>query len=564
MQKELKLLLIEDDEDDYILLKTMLSDYSPGTRLELVTSYEEGHRAILDCRHDLVLLDYRLGERTGLELLQDVSDAGCEVPIIILTGQGRYEIDVEAMRAGAADYLVKGQITPDLLERSIRYAIERKQAEAELRRYRDHLKQVVEDLEERTKELARANEALRVDEMRLEVLVELSQMRDVSLKQVSDFVVEQQVRLTGSEVGWLGFVNADEDSFVIHAGSMSARHHCEELPACYAVEEAGIWTDTIRRGAPIIANGADVPEPIEVCPHNRQHLTRFMSVPVLEGEKVVGVALVGNKETDYDQSDVRQLTLLMDGIWRLVQRERSHEALHESENLAAMGRALSSVAHEMRIPLVAIGGFSSMVFKHLAEKDPNRRKLEIIVKETRRLECMVREMLDFSRPLELDRTEDDINRLIEDSLLIVESSARERNIGIQTEVDADLPHVSIDSMRMKQVIINLALNAIQASPAGETIRLRARLRRGNLLIDVTDCGCGIPLPKRQEIFAPFVSSKKEGTGLGLPIVKKIVDAHGGRVQVLDNSGGGITFRVIIPCNESGSSCIWGGGNATER
>ena len=129
-----KVLLVDDDEDDYILTRDWLSEIQ-GARvsLEWVASYDAAMDAIAHNQHDVYLLDYRLGERNGLELLREAVASGCSSPIILLTGQGDHEIDVEAMKAGAADYLEKSQLGAPMLERSIRYAIERKRAEQKIR-----------------------------------------------------------------------------------------------------------------------------------------------------------------------------------------------------------------------------------------------------------------------------------------------------------------------------------------------------------------------------------------------------------------------------------------------
>jgi PAS domain S-box-containing protein len=151
----LTVLIVEDDEDDFISLKSLFSQISPTKfRLEWTDTYEAGLEGICRAEHDVCLLDYRLGARSGLELLREAAQRGCVMPIILLSGQGGYDIDVKAMEAGASDYLVKGQITADLLERSIRYSILQKHTDIELRRYRDHLEEVIL---ERTLELQQAN-----------------------------------------------------------------------------------------------------------------------------------------------------------------------------------------------------------------------------------------------------------------------------------------------------------------------------------------------------------------------------------------------------------------------
>lgn len=124
----IRVLLVDDDEDDYILTRDWFSEFQvAGCELHWVDNFQAGLDAIAQNQHDIYLLDYRLGERNGLELLREVIENGCTAPIILLTGKGDREIDIEAMKAGAADYLEKSQLTAPLLERSIRYAIERQQ-----------------------------------------------------------------------------------------------------------------------------------------------------------------------------------------------------------------------------------------------------------------------------------------------------------------------------------------------------------------------------------------------------------------------------------------------------
>ena len=157
--QSLRVLLVEDDEDDYVLTRDLLAEV-PGYRfdLEWASTYETGRTALLQDRHDIYLLDYRLGEHDGLELLGEAVARSCKGPVILLTGQGEREIDIEAMKAGASDYLIKGQIDAALLERSIRYAIERKRSQDSLR----HMHAVLEErVRERTAELERLYKELK-------------------------------------------------------------------------------------------------------------------------------------------------------------------------------------------------------------------------------------------------------------------------------------------------------------------------------------------------------------------------------------------------------------------
>jgi PAS domain S-box-containing protein len=157
----LRILLIEDDEGDYVLVRELLSEIKfANFSLDWAQTYQEGFKELCRADHDAYLLDYRLGARNGLELIREALGAGCDKPIIFLTGQGGHSVDMGAMQSGAADYLVKAQLTSDMLERSIRYSIARKDAERELKNYRNHLEDLVK---ERTEQLLAANEKLRVE-----------------------------------------------------------------------------------------------------------------------------------------------------------------------------------------------------------------------------------------------------------------------------------------------------------------------------------------------------------------------------------------------------------------
>ncbi len=538
--RELKVLLIEDEENDYIWVRDMLSDItSVRFRLDWVSTYEEAVAELCRFHHDVSLLDYRLGMRNGLELLREVMERGCNVPIILLTGQGDYGVDIEAMKAGAADYLVKNQINADLLERSIRYSIRGKQMEEGLRREIAERKQV--------------ERQLRLNEARLEALQDLSQMTEASIKKIADFAVEQQVQLTGSEIGWLGFVNGEEAVLTVQAWSKTVMEQCviterciaENIPFHSSVDTGGIWASPLRNRTPLILNDYSRFDPHKKgYPEGHIPLSRLMVVPIFDGKRIVMLAAVANKKEDYDTSDIRQVTLLMDGMWKLVQRERAEKKLRETESLAAIGRALSGVAHDMKTPLIAIGGFTGLVQRDLPENDPKHARLDIVMKETRRLESMVKDMLDFSRPLELHRFEEDIAGIVDECIELTKRLAEEKKVTVQKTISVN--SVSLDPIRMKQALINLITNAVHASPDGETVTVSCFEEKENFKLDVIDHGPGIPHEKRDKVFLPFFTTKKEGTGLGLAIVKKIVEAHRGSLLILDNPDRGLTLRIVVP------------------
>ncbi len=231
----------------------------------------------------------------------------------------------------------------------------------------------------------------------------------------------------------------------------------------------------------------------------------------------------------------------------LVEKERKkHRALVRTGSLAAVGKEVSEIAHDMKTPLMAIGGLANQVSKKLGQSDPNQKKLGIVIQETARLESMVREMLDFGKPLQLQPSKIDFNELVLESIKVAQPMAKKNGVELETDLETSLPSVLLDPPRVKQVILNLMTNAVQASPTGEHVVVRSRMEDPWVILEVVDCGCGITKEHHESIFHPFFSTKDEGTGLGLGIVKKIVESHGGNISFYPNPEKGVTFIVRLP------------------
>lgn len=156
------------------------------------------------------------------------------------------------------------------------------------------------------------------------------------------------------------------------------------------------------------------------------------------------------------------------------------------------------------------------------------------------------EMLDFSRPLELHASIENINELLGQCIEITHEVAQKKQVTVRIDPQPTSSFISIDAVRMKQAFINLLTNEIEASPEGETVTVSSHRKGRELIVDVGDHGCGISHDKRRKIFSPLFTTKNGWTGLGLPITKKIVEAHQGRLEVFDNTEKGVTFRVVIP------------------
>jgi len=164
----------------------------------------------------------------------------------------------------------------------------------------------------------------------------------------------------------------------------------------------------------------------------------------------------------------------------------------------------------------------------------------------RHMENLLRQMLDYSRPLELQQRPLALPRLVEEVFTLTSPAAQERRVRLVPELPAEDGPLSGDAGRLKQVLINLIDNAVQASPQGGEVKLIAKREKDALVLQVSDQGAGIPEPEREKIFFPFFTTKSGGTGLGLAITRKIVLAHQGSISVESQPGQGTVFRVTLP------------------
>lgn len=182
----------------------------------------------------------------------------------------------------------------------------------------------------------RTEKNLRLDESRLEALLQLNQIAAATFQEITNFALEEAVRLTESKIGYLAFVNAEETELTMHAWSKTALDQCQvaDKPIVYQVAEVGLWGEAVRQRKPVITNDYAAPNPAKKgCPVGHLHVTRHMNVPVFDGGRIVLVAGVGNKNEPYSESDIRQLTLLMQGMWQIIQRRRADEEVRRARDL---------------------------------------------------------------------------------------------------------------------------------------------------------------------------------------------------------------------------------------
>jgi two-component system sensor histidine kinase HydH len=290
----------------------------------------------------------------------------------------------------------------------------------------------------------------------------------------------------------------------------------------------------------------------------------FATVPLISQDRVVGVIIVDNlyNKREITDEDLRRLELFANQAGLAIENAKVYSDLEyanrsltelqdrliQSEKLAALGEMAASIAHEIRNPLVSIGGFARRLDSKLDASNPEKRYSRIIVKEVSRLEKVLQEVLAFSRSAEPVFQECSITDVLLEGLEVLEDGFADCGIQVIREFQEEIPKIHGDANQIKQVFINLFSNAQQAMSQGGTLWVKCESREadGNVVVSVQDTGGGISEDVITNIFNPFFTTKHTGTGLGLAITHRVVEMHGGDIQVKNRPGHGVTFIVTLP------------------
>jgi len=285
-----------------------------------------------------------------------------------------------------------------------------------------------------------------------------------------------------------------------------------------------------------------------------------LAAPLIRGRDVLGAVVVFEKrhrrafttaEVDRVVAMTNQLAVAVENARLYGDLRRSYADLARTqkllvlrERLAALGELSAVVAHEVRNPLAAIFNSLGSLQRMLQPEGEAKLLLEVIHEEADRLNRTVGDLLDFARPAEPDMRPESLERIAEDTLAVALS--REAP-GVVVERDyAGVPPVPVDARQVRQAILNLVMNAVQAMPRGGRLSVRSRIDGAFARIEVADTGPGVPAEIRQKIFEPFFTTKATGTGLGLAVVRRIAEGHGGTVEVGDAPAGGAAFVLRFP------------------
>jgi PAS domain S-box-containing protein len=504
MKETLKVLHVEDQERDVALIARHLSRAGYQLVSDRVETPEAMKTALEAREWDVILCDYSMPHFNALQALALMKEIKRDIPFIIISGTIGEAAAVEAMRAGAHDYLMK-----DSLAR-LAPAIERERTEAANRRAR---RQAEEQLRLQSAAVQAAANAILITDRNGKIL-----WTNPAFTQTTGYSFDE-VR--------------GKNPRLLKSGKQERAFYQD------------MW-DTILRGQvwhnTIINRRKD-------GTFNFEDLT----ITPIRDEGGAITHFVGIKQ------DITQLAQALEDL----QKKRDELAamtqqLWQASKLATMGELAASVAHELNNPLATVGLRTENLLMMLPDDSDQRKPLEIIAQEVDRMASLVNNLLQFSRRSHRQVSTVDVREEIANSIEFVHYHLRTRKIEVVPEFADPVPTIQADRQQLRQLFLNLLTNASDAMPNGGKLTVRVAPDGSSetaVAIEFADTGEGIAPENLEKIWDPFFTTKPEGkgTGLGLAICRRIVEEHGGTIEITSQPGSGTTVRMILPATGNGHS-----------
>jgi len=411
---------------------------------------------------------------------------------------------------------------------------------------------------------------------RLECLNRILQFQANSVQTLLDYSLSETIRITGSKVGYIYYYSEEKQEFTLNSWSKEVMNECRVAnPASlYHLEKTGIWGEVVRQRQAIIVNDFDQQNPLKKgYPQGHIPLKRFLTVPVFQDQNIVAVVGVANKEQAYDDTDVLQLSLLMDAVWKIADRRVAAEEklqleaqFRQVQKLESIGRLAGGVAHDFNNMLCIILGYGEGLKRGLPLGSRLYKDAHEIVEAAKRSAALTRQLLAFSRRQAMQSKVLDLNVLLGD----VEKMLRRligEDIVLEMNFAETIAPVLADPGQIEQVIMNLAVNARDAMPQGgrlvfetENVDLDEAYAMAHqgvvpgryVRLAVTDTGYGMTPDVLSHVFEPFFTTKGagQGTGLGLATVYGIVKQSGGNIWIYSEQGKGTSVKVYLPVSSN--------------
>ncbi|HPQ68706.1 MAG TPA: DUF3365 domain-containing protein [bacterium] len=450
-------------------------------------------------------------------------------------------------------------------------------------KFNEHQSGLERQVQERTLELAESNEelasevqerkqaeqTLRLNERRLEAMLHLTQMFNCTRREIIDFVLTEIVKLTKSEMGYIILLGEVEN--IESVGVWTIREtDTQAVKPLHEVNDHPLLKKLVREATPYAGNGnhGDAGHLFGELLTGSVNVTRHINIPMMQEGKVVALVGVANKQTAYDEGDVRQLTILFGSMWRLFmekaaleEKEKLTRQLQDARKMEAIGRLAGGVAHDFNNILTGISGYAELLLAQIRDQDINQAAGEI-KNAAQRAAKLTQQLLAFSRQQVISPQVVDLNHVIEQALPQLRRSSRD-DVEIVFLPQERTFDTVIDPEQFNQIMQNLLVNANEAMPRGGRVTIEtkrtyldksfcrkyATVSEGDYIeVSVRDTGQGIAAQKLDKIFEPFFTTKEfgKGSGLGLATVYGIVEQNRGAIEVESNPDEGTEFRLYLP------------------
>jgi len=438
----------------------------------------------------------------------------------------------------------------------------------ELRQTNDELLTAKVRAEENEKRIIFQNHEIELNNNRLESLLKISQYQTNSVQELLDFALHEAIKLTNSKIGYIYFYNEENKQFSLNTWSKDVMKECAVMhpQTIYDLDNTGCWGEAVRQRKPFIINDYQKENTHKKgTPQGHVKLEKFLTIPVFIDSKIVAVAGVANKSQDYDNADIRQLSLLMDSVWKISERiilikdlTIAKEKAEESDRLKSA--FLHNMSHEIRTPMNSIMGFAEILPKYINDKEKTEKFISIINQSCTDLLVIIDDILDVAKIeaglLKINNERVNILEVLNELELIYNQQKKKlgkQNILLSLSIPDWIAELNItsDKSRLAQIFNNLLNNALKFTMQGKVEFGISRVTENQVEFFVSDTGIGIPESKYEKIFDRFMQVQNDvklvsaGNGLGLTISKALVNLLGGNIWLQSEVGIGSIFYFTI-------------------
>lgn len=467
-----RILIVDDDNDDFLIISDYIKNI-PGYnfKIDWCYNYKSALEHISRKDYDIYLVDYRLGAKTGIDLIEEASNNNNDAPIILLTGRGHKELDIAAIKAGATDYLVKPQLNSEILERSIRYSLER----------------------------AESMRALRENEKKYRTIFQKS---------------KDAVFITDKNLCFIDY-NIATIELLGYSG--------EELKTM-CLPELVINKSKKNLLEIFIREKIDASEvELELLTKNGDTRICLFSLIYLEAS-----------------DEEARIQCILHNISNIRKAEKANLQI---QKLAATGRLVRTLAHEVRNPLNNINMSVEQLLDEVDNED-DKTYLDIIQRNMLRIDKLITELVNSSRPSELSFSASSLQEILEDSLSMAVDRLTLLNMKLHKSF-TDIPVIiKADKEKLKIAFVNFFINAIEAmQPEKGVLEIDLKHIGEYKTVTIKDNGYGISEENLARLFEPYFTTKRNGVGLGLASTLNILQQHNAKIDVHSEINKGTTFTI---------------------